>query len=50
MPISEAEEEVNKIMEEVDANMNGYIDYSEFIMAALNRESLLTREYLKAAF
>ena len=37
-------------MSEVDADGSGYIDYSEFLMAALRKETLLNRDYLENAF
>lgn len=37
-------------MEEVDADGNGFIDYSEFLMAATRRDVLLASENLESAF
>ena len=34
----------------VDADNNGCIDYSEFVMATLNKKNLLSEGRLKAAF
>jgi len=45
-----AEEEVMKIMEIIDMDKNGYIDYSEFLVATVNKNKLLSREKLEAAF
>lgn len=45
-----AQEEVNRIMKMVDTDHNGCIDYSEFVMATLNKKSLLSEERLEAAF
>ena len=45
-----AQEEVNRIMKTVDTDQNGCIDYSEFVMATLNKKSLLSEERLEAAF
>lgn len=49
-PPDEAEEAVNRIMKEVDINCSGYIDYSEFLMATLKQETLLSKENLESAF
>ncbi len=46
----EAQRVVDKIMATVDLNKNGTIDYSEFLMANLNKEELLSQEKLKEAF
>ena len=45
-----AEDEVDEIMEAVDKNHNGIIDYSEFVMATINREKLLNEQRLEMAF
>lgn len=37
-------------MAEVDKNNNGTLDYSEFLMATINKEDLFTKRRLKAAF
>lgn len=37
MNAAEAEEEVNKIMSQVDKNNSGAIDYSEFVLATIDR-------------
>ena len=50
MGSSEAEVEVERIMREVDTDDNGYVEYSEFVMATMRRERLLSREHLDAAF
>lgn len=50
MPVPDAVARVEHIMEEVDADNSGFIDYSEFVMAATRREALLERENLEAAF
>lgn len=41
---------VEKLLREVDADQNGYLDYSEFITAATNWGELLTEERLSQAF
>lgn len=45
-----AEVEVEKIMKNVDTDHNGWIDYSEFISATIDKRKLLSKERLKAAF
>ncbi|CAG9316717.1 unnamed protein product [Blepharisma stoltei] len=50
MGANQAEEEVQRIMKEVDVDGNGFIDYSEFIMASAKRESLLSKQNLENAF
>ena len=42
--------EIDRIMEQVDADGSGEIDYSEFITATMNRSRLLSREKLDIAF
>eukprot|EP00360_Condylostoma_magnum_P002205 CAMPEP_0168313468 /NCGR_PEP_ID=MMETSP0210-20121227/2132_1 /TAXON_ID=40633 /ORGANISM="Condylostoma magnum, Strain COL2" /LENGTH=62 /DNA_ID=CAMNT_0008270377 /DNA_START=417 /DNA_END=605 /DNA_ORIENTATION=+ len=37
-------------MEQVDADNNGVIDYSEFLMAATRKDVLLASENLESAF
>lgn len=44
------EEEVDKIMSNVDTDHSGEIDYTEFIIATMNRQKLLSKERLQAAF
>lgn len=39
-----------QIMIELDKDCNGYIDYSEFLTAAVNKERLLSSENLEIAF
>jgi calcium-dependent protein kinase len=37
-------------MKNVDIDRNGWIDYSEFISATIDKRKLLSKERLKAAF
>jgi len=46
----EAEAEVDAIMKVVDANGSGAIDYTEFVMATINRQKLLSKDRLESAF
>lgn len=41
---------MNKILNKVDTDKSGYIDYSEFILATVDRDKLLTTDRLKCAF
>lgn len=50
MGAATAEAEVERIMNLVDTDQNGWIDYSEFVMATLNKKSLLSDERLETAF
>jgi len=43
-------DEVNQIIKEIDFNKSGYIEYEEFIRAALPKEDLFTDVNLKEAF
>lgn len=45
-----AEEEVDQILAKVDANGSGEIDYSEWVVATINKEKLLSTEKLTSAF
>jgi len=47
---AEAEAEVEAIMKVVDVNGSGYIDYTEFVMATINRQKLLSKDKLESAF
>lgn len=45
-----AEEEVERIMRVADTDGSGEIDYSEFVVATINKRKLLSNEKLEAAF
>jgi len=45
-----AEEEVEKIMENIDIDGNGFIDLTEFVIATISKKNLLSRERLVSAF
>lgn len=45
-----AHEEVLKIMEQVDTDNNGFIDYTEFLKATLNQKTVMSSENLRKAF
>lgn len=44
------EEELRAIIEKVDADNNGKINYTEFLMVSMNQEQLLSNDRLEAAF
>ena len=46
----EAENAVNEIMKSADADKNGNIDFSEFVVATSNKKILLSDELLTKAF
>ena len=46
----EAFEEVERIMREVDTDNSGYIDYTEFLIASMKKEKLLSRRNLENSF
>jgi len=43
-------EDVLKMFDSVDIDKSGFIDYSEFVVAAMNEKTLLTDEKLHSAF
>ncbi len=45
-----AEEEVEKVMEHIDIDRNGFIDLTEFVIATINKKNLLSNERLVTAF
>jgi len=48
--LENAEIEVEAILNAVDNNNSGAIDYTEFVMATMNRQKLLSKERLEAVF
>lgn len=48
--VENIDSEIDRIMNEVDINKSGEIDYSEFISATLNRNTLLSKQRLETAF
>jgi calcium-dependent protein kinase len=46
----ESEKEVNRLMEFIDVDGNGFIEYEEFLRAGLNKEKILTEENLETTF
>ena len=45
-----SDEEVEQMFAAVDTDKSGFIDYSEFVVAAMNENQLTTNEKLAAAF
>ena len=45
-----AAEEVEKLFYKVDMDGSGYIDYSEWVVATIDKQKLLTKEKLQSAF
>ncbi|CAD8175812.1 unnamed protein product [Paramecium octaurelia] len=46
----QAEKLVQEIMKQVDINQSGQIDFNEFLVAAVNKEKILSQEKLKQVF
>ncbi|MEM1003487.1 MAG: EF-hand domain-containing protein [Bacteroidota bacterium] len=44
------DDEIDKMFAAIDTDGNGTIDYSEFLMATMNEQQLLSKERLKGAF
>ena len=42
--------DIEKMFDSVDIDKSGFIDYSEFVVAAMNEKNLLTDEKLQSAF
>jgi len=42
--------DIEKMFDAVDIDQSGFIDYSEFVVAAMNEKQLLTNEKLQSAF
>ncbi|CDI82090.1 CAM kinase, CDPK family TgCDPK1, putative [Eimeria acervulina] len=47
---SAIEYEVEQVLEAVDFDKNGFIEYSEFVTVAMDRKTLLSRQRLERAF
>lgn len=48
--LSSVEERVDQILQSIDFDRNGYIDYSEFLTVAMDRRSLMQKDRLEKAF
>ena len=45
-----SDQEVNELFAKVDADNNGSVDYSEFVVACMSEKKLLNEKNIKAAF
>lgn len=45
-----SDEEVERMFKSVDSDNSGFIDYSEFVVAAMNEKQLTSNDKLQAAF
>jgi len=45
-----SDEEVEEMFKSVDSDNSGFIDYTEFIVAAVDKEALETNDFLMVAF
>ena len=43
-------DEIEKMFKAVDSDNSGFIDYSEFVVAAMNEKTLTSNDKLQAAF
>ena len=50
LSLEEAEKEVNRLMNIIDVDGNGFIEYEEFLRAGLNKEKIITKENLETSF
>ena len=50
LPVSKAQEAAERVMEILDLDENGYLDFSEFVIAATDLSVLLSDRRLKVAF
>lgn len=48
--VEDVEAEVNKVISEVDLDLSGAIDYTEFVTATINRKNLVSKERLQMCF
>jgi calcium-dependent protein kinase len=46
----ESEKEVNRLMNIIDVDGNGFIEYEEFLRAGLNKAKIITKENLETSF
>ena len=44
------DEEIERMFRSVDSDNSGFIDYSEFVVAAMNEKQLTSNDKLQAAF
>ena len=44
------EEEIDKIFDIIDVNKTGFIDFTEFVMASINKKTLYAKDRIKTIF
>jgi calcium-dependent protein kinase len=47
---SQIEKEVKDILGDIDSNISGEIDYTEFLVACMNKEKMLSQKMINMAF
>ncbi len=50
MPVTEVSSLVTSIVDKIDVNGSGEIDFTEFVVASMNQTSLLHKKKIKKAF
>ena len=45
-----SDQDYEALLKELDANLSGVVDYTEFVAAIMNRQQLLSRERLEQVF
>lgn len=50
MSEKDIEQVVDNIVENLDRNKTGTVDYTEYLVLAINKEKLITRDKLQKAF
>ena len=48
--LEQAKREVTKIMDQLDMNKNGTIDYNEFLIANFQKQNVMNNEMMRRAF
>jgi calcium-dependent protein kinase len=48
--VEDVEAEIEKVMREVDMDLSGAVDYTEFVTATINRSKLVSKERLRMCF
>ena len=50
LPLKEAENEVNRLMDIIDVDGSGFIEFEEFLRAGLDKKKIITKENLEMSF
>ena len=50
MDVESAKQEVDRVFDSIDTDCSNSIDYSEFIIASINKKRFLSNKRLKQAF